>query len=121
MLVYFECFNTDQIAHACLRRIFQCRRVYLHFTYNDIYICYRWEICSKLTIKTPERRHRPRSDVFIVNFTYLTLYSNVSIVSFEQVKLARNQCYGSLSTLQQNDVIAPLSLLLILNIFHTLF
>ena len=30
-----------KIAHACLRRIFQCmRRVYLHFTYNDIFICY---------------------------------------------------------------------------------
>ena len=40
MLVYFECFNTVEIAHACLRRIFQCGRVYSHFTYNDIYICY---------------------------------------------------------------------------------
>ena len=40
MLVYFEFFNTVQIAHACLRRIFQCGRVYLHFTENDIYICY---------------------------------------------------------------------------------
>ena len=28
----------------------------------------RCEICSKLTIKTPERRHWRRSDVFIVNF-----------------------------------------------------
>ena len=27
----------------------------------------RCEICSKLTIKTPERRHWRRSDVFIVN------------------------------------------------------
>ena len=25
----------------CLRRIFQCGGVYLHFTYNDIYICYK--------------------------------------------------------------------------------
>ena len=40
MLVYKECFNTVQIAHASLRRVFQCGRVYLHFTYNDIYICY---------------------------------------------------------------------------------
>ena len=44
MLVYKECFNIIQIAHACLRRIFQCRRVYLNFTYNDIYICYKWII-----------------------------------------------------------------------------
>ena len=28
------------IAHACLLRIFQCGRGYLHFTYNDIYIRY---------------------------------------------------------------------------------
>ena len=27
-----------------------------------------WYIRSKLTIKTPERRHRRRSGVFIVNF-----------------------------------------------------
>ena len=40
MLVYEECFDTVQIAHACLRRLFQCGCVYLHFTYNDIYICY---------------------------------------------------------------------------------
>ena len=40
MLAYEEYFNTVQIAHACFRRIFQCGRVYLHFAYNDIYICY---------------------------------------------------------------------------------
>ena len=28
----------------------------------------RCEICSKLTIKTPERRHWHRSAIFIVNF-----------------------------------------------------
>ena len=28
----------------------------------------RCEICLKLTIKTPERRHWPRSGVFIINF-----------------------------------------------------
>ena len=32
---------------------------------------------------------------------------------------ARNPCYGFLSTLEQNDVIVLLSLLLILNIFQT--
>ena len=46
----------------------------------------RCEICSKLTIKTPERRHWRRSGVLIVNFlTYLTPCSNVSIVNFENV------------------------------------
>ena len=29
------------------------------------------EICSMLTIKTPERRHRRRSSVLIVNFEYI--------------------------------------------------
>ena len=40
MLVYKESFNTVKIAHACLVRIFQYESVYLHFTYNDIYIRY---------------------------------------------------------------------------------
>ena len=30
----------------------------------------RCEMCSKLTIKTPERRHWRRSGVFIVNFEH---------------------------------------------------
>ena len=38
--VYFKCFNTVEIAHACLQRIFLYGRVYLHFTYHDIYVCY---------------------------------------------------------------------------------
>ena len=32
----------------------------------------RCGICSKLTIKTPERRQRRRSGVFIVNFDYIS-------------------------------------------------
>ena len=32
----------------------------------------RCEICSKLTIKTPERRHQRRSGVFIVNFEHIS-------------------------------------------------
>ena len=39
----------------------------------------RCEIRSKLTINTPERLHWPRSDVFIVNFEY------VSHINFEHV------------------------------------
>ena len=48
------------------------------------------EICSKLTIKTPERRQRRRSGVFIVNFEYISYFSNVSIVDFKQVNLSWN-------------------------------
>ena len=32
----------------------------------------RCKICSKLTIKTPERRHWRRSGVFIVNFEHIS-------------------------------------------------
>ena len=31
----------------------------------------RFEICPKLTIMTPDRRHWRRSGVFIVNFEYI--------------------------------------------------
>ena len=83
----------------------------------------RWGISSKLTIKTSERHHWARSDVFIVNFIYFTRYCRVTvyIVEFEQEMFARKPFYESPSTLEQNDVIALLSLFLILNIFHTLF
>ena len=44
----------------------------------------RCEICSKLTIKPPKRRHRFGG--FIVNFEHIShLCSTVSIVNFEQV------------------------------------
>ena len=53
----------------------------------------RCEICSKLTKKTPERRHWTpsfighwrRSGVFIVNFEYISHLASVSIVNFEQI------------------------------------
>ena len=41
----------------------------------------RCEICSKLTIKTPERRYWHRSSVFNVKFEHC---SSISIVNFEQ-------------------------------------
>ena len=47
----------------------------------------RCKICSKSTIKSPQRR----STVFIVNFEHIsyifTPFSNVSIVGFEQVSV----------------------------------
>ena len=42
----------------------------------------RYEISSKITTKTPERRQRRRSGVFI---NYFTPFSGVSVVDFEQV------------------------------------
>ena len=47
----------------------------------------RWEICSKITIKAPEGRHWPCSDVFIVNFRYFTRYCTVPTVDFDQVNV----------------------------------
>ena len=46
----------------------------------------RYEICSKLTIKTPDRRQWRRSGIFIVNFEHISsCSSSVSIVTFEHV------------------------------------
>ena len=47
------------------------------------------EICSKLIIKTPERRQWRRSGAFIVNFDHISHppCSSVSIVNFEQVNV----------------------------------
>ena len=45
--------------------------IYL-FKFNNRNTRPRCEICSKLTIKTPERRHWRRSGVFIVNFEYIS-------------------------------------------------
>ena len=42
------------------------------------------EICSKLIIETPERCDRLRSSVLIVNLTYFTYFSGVTIAEFEQ-------------------------------------
>ena len=50
-------------------------------------------ICSKLTIKTPERRQWRRSGVFIVNFeTYFSPCSSASIVNFEHVIVGWEIC-----------------------------
>ena len=45
----------------------------------------RCEIYSKLTLKTPERRHWCRSGVFVVSFEHITPCSSVSIVNFEHL------------------------------------
>ena len=49
----------------------------------------RCKMRSKLTIKTPERSHRRRSDVFnILNtwlWTYFTHFSNVSFTDFKHI------------------------------------
>ena len=39
------------------------------------------EICSKLTIKTPEQRHWRRSSVFVVNFEQISFFVFVVVFS----------------------------------------
>ena len=49
----------------------------------------RHEICSKLTIKTPERRQLGRSSVFIVNFKHIShLFLVFRLLTFEQVNVS---------------------------------
>ena len=42
------------------------------FKVNNRNIRTRCEICSELTMKTPERRHWCRSGVFFVNFEHIS-------------------------------------------------
>ena len=55
----------------------------------------RCEICSKLTIKTPERRHWRSTGVFIVNFEHISPLFLVFFVDFEHA----NVSWVSLSTI----------------------
>ena len=68
----------------------------------------RCEICSQLTIKTPERRHQRRSGVFIVNFKHRP-FSFVSIVNFEQVNACQLQ-FSPGKRLQKKKMDSSLSL-----------
>ena len=70
----------------------------------------RCEICSKLTIKTPERLQWRHSDVFIVNFEHISDLALVFLLL-------------TLSKLTEGKTLSVflVSLLLTLNIFHTLF
>ena len=55
------------------------------FKVNNRNIRIKCEICSKLTVKTPERPHWHRSGVFIGNFEHISQCSSVYIVNFEHV------------------------------------
>ena len=46
----------------------------------------RFELCSKLAIKIPERRQWRHSGVFVVNFEHIS--HRVSIIGFEQVNFS---------------------------------
>ena len=68
----------------CNIKFFQPTTTYSKLTIETLE--QRCEICLKLTIKTPKRRHWRRFDVFIVNVEHIShLCSSVSINNFEQV------------------------------------
>ena len=77
---YFICRNSMffQLVHVNLSTSSQSRKNYIIPTgiyllkVNNRNIRTRCEICSKLTIKTPERRHWRLSGVFIVNFKHIS-------------------------------------------------
>ena len=55
----------------------------------------KWcEICSKLSTKKLERRQWRRSDVFIVNFEHISLFSFASIVDFQQANVSWGPFFG---------------------------
>ena len=55
--------------------------------FNNINTRKRCEICSKFTVKTPERRQWRRSGLYSQLWIYFTPFSTVSIDNFEQVSL----------------------------------
>ena len=68
---------------------FRCPANSYLFKVNNKNIWKRCQMCSKLTMRTTEKRQSRRSGVFIIlmSWTYSTPFSNVSIVEFEQVNI----------------------------------
>ena len=59
---------------------------FTQFKVNDTNTKTKCKMCSKLTIKTPERGHKHRSGIFSVNFNSdEALCSIVFTVNFEQL------------------------------------
>ena len=71
--------------------------IYL-FKFNNGNTSKKCEICLKLKMKTPERRHVRRSVVLIVNFEHITYI--VSIVDFEQVNVSWDARKLGISTMK---------------------
>ena len=62
LLVHVFVYYDDSLLH--LKQIL--------FKVSNTYTRTRCEICSKLTIKIPERRYWRRSGIFIVNFEHIS-------------------------------------------------
>ena len=67
----------------------------------------KYEICSKLTKKTPGWHHCFRSGVLIVSFEHILHINLVSmLLNLNRYIFAENLCFGTLSTPERNGVIA---------------
>ena len=66
--------------YQCIKSDFCFQGEIYLFKFNNKNTRKRCEICSKLIIKAPERRHWHRSSVFIVNFWTSMPFSSVSLV-----------------------------------------
>ena len=64
----------------------------------------KYEISSKLTIKTTEGRHWRRSGVFIVNFTDFTPFSSASIDEIERAIASLDLTGGTIIKISQTYV-----------------
>ena len=63
------------------------------------------EICSKLTIKTPERRHCPRSDVLIVNFEQISHFVLCFHCYFEQVNVYWEKAVNKTNSANKKNIV----------------
>ena len=68
---YLNCFAKEEFNISFFYASPKLAGIYL-FKVNNRNTRTRCEICSKLTINTPERRHWRRSGVFIVNFEHIS-------------------------------------------------
>ena len=71
MLVYVLCMSKKQLNIEKYREILDNPSRQLTFKINNRNTRTRCEICSKLTIKTPERLQLRHSGVFIVTFEHI--------------------------------------------------
>ena len=83
--LYCGCFTLENFP-AFLKFLFSNNPVGIYLLKVKNRITTTWcEIYSKLTRKTPERRHWRRSGVFIDYFEHFTPCSSVSIINFEHL------------------------------------
>ena len=85
LMVTKKCFFIETLFFV-LAVISNPSNIYL-FKVNIRNMRRRCEICSELTIKTPERRHWRRFGVIIVNWAYFSAFPSISIVASRQVNV----------------------------------